>query len=38
MYVNLKMTPVETTPGIGQGEMKENGRGSEFSCDIFDAL
>jgi hypothetical protein len=29
MYVNAKMIPVETTPGIRGGGMKENGRRSE---------
>jgi hypothetical protein len=38
MYVNAKMMPIETTPGIGGGGIKENGRGSKFMYDIFDAL
>jgi hypothetical protein len=33
-YVNGKMTPVETIPGMG----KENGGGEEFNYDIFDIL
>jgi hypothetical protein len=38
MYVNAKMIPVKTTPGIGVREMKENGGGAEFMYDIFDTL
>jgi hypothetical protein len=40
MYVNAKMTPVETTPGIQRREIKEkeNSRGGEFIYDIFDIL
>jgi hypothetical protein len=30
MYVNVKMIPVETTPGMGEGEIKENDGGDEF--------
>jgi hypothetical protein len=31
LYVNEKMIPAETTPGIwGEREMKEKGRGGEF--------
>jgi hypothetical protein len=29
---------VETTPGIREGEMKENGIKGEFMYDIFDTL
>jgi hypothetical protein len=36
MHVNVKMMPVETTPGMGT--IKENGGGGEFKCDIFDIL
>jgi hypothetical protein len=36
MYVNGKMRPVETIPGIGR--IKENGGGGEFMYDIFDTL
>jgi hypothetical protein len=32
------MVPVETVPGIGGEEIKENGRESEFKYDIFDTL
>jgi hypothetical protein len=38
MYVNGKMIPVETIPGIGRGQMKENSRGDEFKYNIFDIL
>jgi hypothetical protein len=38
VYVNAKMTPTKTTPGILGGGMKENSRESEFMCDIFDTL
>jgi hypothetical protein len=38
VYVNAKMIPVETVPGIGEREMKKNGRGDEFKYDIFDTL
>jgi hypothetical protein len=31
MYVNGKMIPVETTPGMGDGEIKENGEGVNSS-------
>jgi hypothetical protein len=30
MYINGKMRPVKTVPGIGGGELKENDGGSEF--------
>jgi hypothetical protein len=40
MYVNAKMIPVETTPGIRVegGGLRENGRGGEFMYDILDTL
>jgi hypothetical protein len=38
MYVNGKMRPVETIPGMGYGGKKEFGGGSEFKCNIFDIL
>jgi hypothetical protein len=38
LYANAKMIPVETTPGIRGGGKKENSRGGEFMCDIFDTL
>jgi hypothetical protein len=37
MYVNGKMIPIETIPGMGQG-IKENGGRGEFNYDIFDTL
>jgi hypothetical protein len=37
MYVNGKMIPVETVPGMGQG--MENGVCvGEFKCELFDIL
>jgi hypothetical protein len=38
VYVNAKMIPVETIPGISGGEIKENGGGSEFKYDIYDTV
>jgi hypothetical protein len=38
MYVNGKMRPVETVPGIEGGQIKENNGGGEFNYDIFDIL
>jgi hypothetical protein len=35
MYVNAKMRPVETVPGIGGGEIKENGGAGEFTTMIY---
>jgi hypothetical protein len=35
MHVNEKMTPVETTPGMGDGDMKNNGGGGEFKYTIY---
>jgi hypothetical protein len=35
MYVNGKMMSVETTPGMGEGGIKENNGGSEFNYDIL---
>jgi hypothetical protein len=37
MYVNAKMIPVETTPGIGEGGWRTV-EGGEFIYDIFDKL
>jgi hypothetical protein len=37
MHVNGKMTFVEIIPRIGEGVIKENGRGVEFKY-IFDKL
>jgi hypothetical protein len=36
MYVNAKMIPAETIPGMGRG-IKESGRG-ELKYDIVDSL
>jgi hypothetical protein len=33
-----KMISVETIPGMGRREIKENGGGGEFKYDIFDIL
>jgi hypothetical protein len=38
MYVNGKMIPVKTTPGMGGGGIKENDRGDEFKYDMFNIL
>jgi hypothetical protein len=38
MYVNAKMIPVQTIPGIGGGGIKESCGGGEFKYDIFDTL
>jgi hypothetical protein len=38
LYVNGKMRPVETIPGIGGGRIKENGGGGEFKYDKFEIL
>jgi hypothetical protein len=38
MYVNGKMKPVETIPGMGGGEIKENSRRDELKYDIFYTL
>jgi hypothetical protein len=38
MYIKRKMIPVETIPGIGEREMKENGVGAEFKYDTLDIL
>jgi hypothetical protein len=35
MYVNGKMRPVETIPGMGGGEIKENDEGGEFKCNYI---
>jgi hypothetical protein len=37
MYVNGKMRPVETTPGMGVGEKEigEDDEECEFSCEIL---
>jgi hypothetical protein len=38
MYVNAKITPIETTPGVGERGVKESNRGGEFKCNISDTL
>jgi hypothetical protein len=38
MYVNAKMIPVETVPGIRGGRMGERNGGREFEYDIFNTL
>jgi hypothetical protein len=38
LYVNGKMRPVETIPGMGGGLIKENGGGGEFKYDIFNTM
>jgi hypothetical protein len=35
MYVNGKMRPVKTIPGMREKEIKENDRGDEFNYDIL---
>jgi hypothetical protein len=35
MYVNGKVRPAETIPGMGRKEIKENGGGGEFNYDIL---
>jgi hypothetical protein len=37
VYINGKMRPVETVPGMGV-KIKENDGGSEFKYDMFDIL
>jgi hypothetical protein len=37
MYVNAKMIPVETVPGMGRVMKDSSGQG-EFKCDMFDTL
>jgi hypothetical protein len=32
------MIPAKTVPGMGGGEIKENGGGGELKYDIFDRL
>jgi hypothetical protein len=38
VYVNAKMIPFETIPGMEEGDIKESGGGGEFKYDIFDTL
>jgi hypothetical protein len=35
MYVNTKMIPVETVPGIKGGGIKESSGGGEFKYDRY---
>jgi hypothetical protein len=35
MYVNEKMRPVETIPGMGGGNMKKNDGMVEFNYDVL---
>jgi hypothetical protein len=35
VYENGKMRHVETVPGMGEGERKENDGGGEFNYDIL---
>jgi hypothetical protein len=38
MYVNAKMIPIETVPGIGGEGIKQSGGGGKFKFDIFATL
>jgi hypothetical protein len=38
MFVNGKIKPAETIPGMGRGRMKVNDGGGEFNCKIFDVF
>jgi hypothetical protein len=38
MYVNGKIIPVKTIPGMGGGRIRENDGDGEFKYDIFDIL
>jgi hypothetical protein len=38
MYVNAKLTSVETISGMEGEEIKESSEGCESKCDIFDTL
>jgi hypothetical protein len=38
MYVNVKVIPVETIPGMGEEGIKKSSGGSELKYDIFDPL
>jgi hypothetical protein len=35
MYINAKMIPIETIPGMGEEEIKESSGGGEFKYDIL---
>jgi hypothetical protein len=36
MYINGKILPVETIPGMGKRRIKENCGQGEFNYDVFD--
>jgi hypothetical protein len=38
VFVNGKVRPVETIPGMGEGGIKKNDGGVELKYDIFDIL
>jgi hypothetical protein len=38
MYINGKMIPIETIPGVGKRQIKENGGGCEFKYAILNIL
>jgi hypothetical protein len=38
MYVNAKMIPAETAPGVRRERVKESSRGGGHIYDIFDTL
>jgi hypothetical protein len=38
IYVNTKVIPIESIPGMERGVIKEIGGGCEFNYDIFDTL
>jgi hypothetical protein len=38
MYINAKMIPVKTVPGIQGGGMTWSGGGGKFKYDVFDTL
>jgi hypothetical protein len=38
MYVNAKIIPVETIPGIREGGIRESSGVSKFKFDKFDSL
>jgi hypothetical protein len=38
MYINAKMIPVETVPGVREGAIEESSEVCEFKYDIFDTL
>jgi transglutaminase-like putative cysteine protease len=38
MYLNAKMIPAETVPGIRGGGIKESSGGSKFKYDVINTL